>query len=150
MGNPEAHSLRETRRASREARLIVRERETNRYRIAVINGTSHEFRTPLAVISGTAATLAERSLVVPAGSDLLGALVRASSRLEVLVETMLFASGVEDRRGAPEGPVDLVRSARRSSVPSPSSAGRAGFASTSSQRAQSSEMRSDCERCCTP
>ncbi len=63
----------------------------------LLNSVSHEFRTPLAVISGAAGSLVDRQLPLPEDSRkaLLNEVVDASNRLNRLVENLLDMSRLE-------------------------------------------------------
>jgi len=63
----------------------------------LLNSVSHEFRTPLAVISGAAGSLLDRNLVLPEDSRkaLLNEVVDASNRLDRLIENLLDMSRLE-------------------------------------------------------
>jgi signal transduction histidine kinase len=72
----------------RELELAEQERDLAIRQAAVIATVSHEFRTPLTVISGVARTLEVHDMVTPEGIPLLEGLGSASRRLTDLVNTI--------------------------------------------------------------
>ena len=72
----------------RELELAEQERDLAIRQAAVIATVSHEFRTPLTVISGVARTLEMHDMVSPDGIPLLEGLGSASRRLTDLVNTI--------------------------------------------------------------
>jgi two-component system sensor histidine kinase KdpD len=70
----------------------------------LLNSISHEFRTPLAVISGAAGSLMDRNVVLPDHSRqaLLNEIHEASARLNGLVEKLLDMSRLESGRIHPK------------------------------------------------
>ena len=98
-----------------EQELAQSERELAARRSALIRCVSHEFRTPLTVVTGTVETLLARGLVADAGADLVSSLERASERLRRMIDTVLTVAQAadadhEDRQ--PQKPVDLVGAIR--------------------------------------
>ena len=84
-----------------ELSALTRLREANRIREDLVASVSHEFRTPLTAIRGSAATLAARGDKIPPGSrdTLLRGIVEHADRLGKLLEDMLLAASA---RSAPE------------------------------------------------
>lgn len=72
----------------REVRLAEQERDLAVRQAAVIATVSHEFRTPLTVITGVAHTLETQGMVSAQGSPLLEGLTRATRRLTDLVNAV--------------------------------------------------------------
>ncbi len=70
----------------------------------LLNSISHEFRTPLSVISGAIDSLADPALALPAPSrqDLLIEIRGAANRLNTLVENLLNMSRLESGRIRPK------------------------------------------------
>jgi two-component system sensor histidine kinase KdpD len=70
----------------------------------LLNSISHEFRTPLAVITGAAGSLLDRGMKLSAKSRkaLLGEVRDASNRLDALVENLLNISRLESGRIRPK------------------------------------------------
>jgi signal transduction histidine kinase len=77
----------------RELDVAAAERELARHKEAVIHTVSHEFRTPLTVILGTAGLFAEPGVVSEEAESLVDGLERAARRLENLVNVVLAAAG---------------------------------------------------------
>jgi signal transduction histidine kinase len=75
-----------------ELTLATRHRDLIERAGAIVQSVSHEFRTPLTVITGSVELLNSRELVAPAGRELLGAMVRASQRLDHLTRVVLAAT----------------------------------------------------------
>jgi signal transduction histidine kinase len=75
-----------------ELTLATRHRDLIERAGAIVQSVSHEFRTPLTVITGSVELLGTRELVAPAGRELLGAMMRASQRLEHLTQVVLAAT----------------------------------------------------------
>jgi len=84
-----------------ELAALTRLQEANRIREDLVASVSHEFRTPLTAIRGSAATLASRGDRIPieARQTLLHGIVEHADRLGKLLEDMLLAATV---RSAPE------------------------------------------------
>jgi K+-sensing histidine kinase KdpD len=84
-----------------ELSALTRLREANRIREDLVASVSHEFRTPLTAIRGSAATLAARGDKIPPESreTLLRGIVEHADRLGKLLEDMLLAASA---RSAPE------------------------------------------------
>jgi two-component system sensor histidine kinase KdpD len=74
--------------AERELGLAEQERDFAIRQAAVIATVSHEFRTPLTVITGVARTLEVHGMVTGEGESLLTGLVDAARRLTDLVNTV--------------------------------------------------------------
>jgi signal transduction histidine kinase len=72
----------------RELELAELERDLAVRQAAVIATVSHEFRTPLTVITGVARTLETHGMVTAEGASLLGGLSDAARRLTDLVNTI--------------------------------------------------------------
>jgi len=72
--------------------LATRHRDLIEKAAAIVQSVSHEFRTPLTVITGSVELLTTRELVEPAGRELLGAMNRASQRLDHLTQVVLAAT----------------------------------------------------------
>jgi K+-sensing histidine kinase KdpD len=77
-----------------ELSALTRLREANRIREDLVASVSHEFRTPLTAIRGSAATLVARGDQVPpeARGTLLRGIVEHADRLNKLLEDMLLAA----------------------------------------------------------
>jgi K+-sensing histidine kinase KdpD len=77
-----------------ELSALTRLREANRIREDLVASVSHEFRTPLTAIRGSAATLAARGDRIPPESreTLLRGIVEHADRLNKLLEDMLLAA----------------------------------------------------------
>jgi signal transduction histidine kinase len=73
---------------ARELELAEQERDFAIRQAAVIATVSHEFRTPLTVISGVARTLEVHGMVSGEGASLLTGLIDAARRLTDLVNTI--------------------------------------------------------------
>lgn len=84
-----------------ELSALTRLREANRIREDLVASVSHEFRTPLTAIRGSAATLAARGDKIPPESreTLLRGIVEHADRLGKLLEDMLLAASA---RSSPE------------------------------------------------
>ncbi|HST67011.1 MAG TPA: histidine kinase dimerization/phospho-acceptor domain-containing protein [Mycobacteriales bacterium] len=84
-----------------ELSALTRLREANRIREDLVASVSHEFRTPLTAIRGSAATLAARGDKIPPESreTLLRGIVEHADRLGKLLEDMLLAASA---RSAPD------------------------------------------------
>ncbi len=91
-----AISLERTRLAAEAERARV-ETETERARAALLASVSHDLRTPLAVITGTATTLLSPDAPADAGTrrELLEAIAEESARLGRLVEDLLQMTRLE-------------------------------------------------------
>lgn len=76
----------------RELHLAKAERELARHKEAVIQTVSHEFRTPLTVISGTIDLLGQGAVVDQEARELVEGLERATRRLDDLIKVVLAAS----------------------------------------------------------
>jgi K+-sensing histidine kinase KdpD len=85
-----------------ELRALSRLREANRIREDLIASVSHEFRTPLTAIRGSAATLAARGDRVgpPDRELLLRGIVEHADRLSRLLEDMLLAASTRPAAGS--------------------------------------------------
>lgn len=94
-----------------ELDALARLREAGRIREDLIASVSHEFRTPLTAIRGSAATLASRGDRVPPESRqvLLTGIVEHADRLSKLLEDMLLAASA--RSGPASGAVADVTAA---------------------------------------
>jgi K+-sensing histidine kinase KdpD len=77
-----------------ELSALTRLREANRIREDLVASVSHEFRTPLTAIRGSAATLAARGerIQPEARETLLRGIVEHADRLNKLLEDMLLAA----------------------------------------------------------
>ncbi len=93
-----------------ELDALTRLREAGRVQDDLIASVSHEFRTPLTAIRGSAATLAARGDRIPAGSRdvLLHGILEHADRLGKLLEDMLLAASA---RPAPDSVVADVTAA---------------------------------------
>jgi two-component system, OmpR family, sensor histidine kinase KdpD len=69
--------------------------ETERLRSALLSSVSHDLRTPLAVITGSATTLLEEGLDAPTRRDLLVTIREESDRLNRLVRNLLDMTRLE-------------------------------------------------------
>ncbi len=85
-----ANLAEETRRAWRRV-------ETESIRNTLLSGVSHDLRTPLAVITGSATALLEGSLdrASAAGAQMLAAIVEEAERMERLIANLLDMSRLE-------------------------------------------------------
>ncbi len=94
-----------------ELSALTRLREANRIREDLVASVSHEFRTPLTAIRGSAATLAARGDRIPreARDTLLRGIVEHADRLNKLLEDMLLAASA--RPAAESGAVADVTAA---------------------------------------
>lgn len=88
----------------REVELATAERDLAIRKAAVMATVSHEFRTPLTVIRGVAATLEGQDLVTEDGRPLLEGLTNAADRLDSLVAAVLTAS-----EQASDAPLETAR-----------------------------------------
>lgn len=77
----------------RELDVVKSEQQLARHKEEVIQVVSHEFRTPLTVISACAEVLAQPGVVAPEEQPLVEALGRAARRLDALVRVVLAAAG---------------------------------------------------------
>jgi len=94
-----------------ELSALTRLREANRIREDLVASVSHEFRTPLTAIRGSAATLATRGDRIPpeARNTLLRGITEHADRLNKLLEDMLLAASA--RPGPESGAVADVTAA---------------------------------------
>ena len=94
-----------------ELGALTRLQEASRLREDLLASVSHEFRTPLTAIRGSAATLATRGDRIPAESRdvLLRGILEHADRLGKLLEDMLLAASA--RAGADSGAVADVSTA---------------------------------------
>jgi two-component system, OmpR family, sensor histidine kinase KdpD len=76
------------------AKLTV---EAERLRSSLLSSVSHDLRTPLAVITGTATTLTDERLEPAVRRDLVDTIVSEAERLERLVRNLLDMTRVEAR-----------------------------------------------------
>jgi K+-sensing histidine kinase KdpD len=85
-----------------ELSALTRLREANRIREDLVASVSHEFRTPLTAIRGSAATLASRGDRIPPESreTLLRGIVEHADRLNKLLEDMLLAASARPAPGS--------------------------------------------------
>jgi signal transduction histidine kinase len=90
-----------------ELSTLARQREAGQMREDLIASVSHEFRTPLTAIRGSAATLVQRyeQLDRDAQEDLLVGILEHSDRLNRLLEDMLVAASASS--GEPGGIADV-------------------------------------------
>ena len=72
--------------AAQKARLQI---ETEQLRNSLLSSVSHDLRTPLAVITGSAATLADTELDEPTRAELLATIQEEGHRLNRLVRNLL-------------------------------------------------------------
>ena len=84
----QAARRRELDLARREIDLAIEQRDLATRKAAVIATVSHEFRTPLTIISGVARTLEYHGMVSPEAEQLLEGLSDAAQRLTDLVMTV--------------------------------------------------------------
>jgi signal transduction histidine kinase len=108
-------AVRLKRSASRELRMTREIAELATHKAAVIQNVTHEFRTPLTIISGMAATLERPGFVSERARPLVEGIRRAVERLAVLVEgvvTTALALG-RDSRILQQVRIDLARTFRR-------------------------------------
>jgi K+-sensing histidine kinase KdpD len=94
-----------------ELSALTRLQEANRIREDLVASVSHEFRTPLTAIRGSAATLAARGDRIPPESreTLLRGIVEHADRLNKLLEDMLLAASA--RPGPESGAIADVTAA---------------------------------------
>src|ERR671912_1833900 len=101
-----------------ELDALARLREAGQIRDDLIASVSHEFRTPLTAIRGSAATLATRGDRIPpeARTALLDGIVEHADRLSRLLEDMLLAAsaGAPPRRCPCGSPTTWPRRSRAS------------------------------------
>jgi two-component system, OmpR family, sensor histidine kinase KdpD len=71
--------------------------EAERLRSSLLSSVSHDLRTPLAVITGTATTLTDERLEPAVRRDLVDTIVSEAERLERLVRNLLDMTRVEAR-----------------------------------------------------
>jgi two-component system sensor histidine kinase KdpD len=84
-----------------EGRQAARvEAESERLRSALLSSVSHDLRTPLATIAGSASTLQQsgESLDGPARAELVDGIVREAGRLNDLIASLVFATRLESGR----------------------------------------------------
>lgn len=84
---------------SRQLDVAERERELATYKSDLLQTFSHEMRTPLTVILGTARTLEARRMVADDGVPLLDGMVKAASRLEEMINLTLAAAQPREGNG---------------------------------------------------
>jgi K+-sensing histidine kinase KdpD len=85
-----------------ELAALTRLREASRIREDLVASVSHEFRTPLTAIRGSAATLAARGDKIPPETReaLLNGIVEHADRLGKLLEDMLLAASARSTPGS--------------------------------------------------
>lgn len=81
---------------SQDARVSM---EAERLRAALLSTVSHDLRTPLSVIAGTASALLEEKPAVEASEQrrMLESIAEESARLNRLIDNLVFATRVESR-----------------------------------------------------
>jgi two-component system sensor histidine kinase KdpD len=82
----EAEAARRFADAAHAAQLRV---ESEQLRSALLSSVSHDLRTPLAVVTGSASALLDDSLPAPARRDLAETIVQEAERLNRLVQNLL-------------------------------------------------------------
>lgn len=78
-----------------EAQRILAQAETERLRSSLLSAVSHDLRTPLAAIAGSASTLVEETLDAATRQDLARTIYEESDRLSRLVENLLHLTRIE-------------------------------------------------------
>ncbi|MGE3174271.1 MAG: DUF4118 domain-containing protein [Planctomycetota bacterium] len=82
---------------SEERQRIRREAEVERLRSTLLASVSHDLRTPLATITGSASSLLDDALTdVDARRELLIGIAREAGRLNELIANLVFATRLED------------------------------------------------------
>lgn len=82
-----------------ERQRVLQEAEVERLRSTLLASVSHDLRTPLATITGSASTLLDATLT-DAGErrELLVGIAREAHRLNELIANLVFATKLEDKR----------------------------------------------------
>ncbi len=80
---------------TQEAQRILAEAESERLRSSLLSAISHDLRTPLAAIAGSASALFERQLDKETRDDLAQTIYEESNRLSRLVENLLHLTRIE-------------------------------------------------------
>ena len=78
-----------------EAQRILAQAETERLRSSLLSAVSHDLRTPLAAIAGSASTLLEGTLDELTRQELARTIYEESDRLSRLVENLLHLTRIE-------------------------------------------------------
>ena len=82
-------------RLTQETQRILAEAETERLRSSLLGAVSHDLRTPLAAIAGSASALFEQQLDSETREDLARTIHEESNRLSRLVENLLHLTRLE-------------------------------------------------------
>lgn len=78
-----------------EAQRILAEAETERVRSSLLSAVSHDLRTPLAAIAGSASALLDRQIDERTRDELARTIYEESDRLSRLVENLLHLTRIE-------------------------------------------------------
>jgi two-component system sensor histidine kinase KdpD len=82
-------------RLSQEAQRILAEADAERLRSSLLSAVSHDLRTPLAAIAGSASALLENQLDSETQNELAHTIYEESDRLSRLVENLLHLTRIE-------------------------------------------------------
>ncbi|HRX86107.1 MAG TPA: sensor histidine kinase KdpD, partial [Phycisphaerae bacterium] len=82
-------------RLAQEAQRILAEADTERLRSALLSAVSHDLRTPLAAIAGSASAMLENRLDEPTQRELTETIYAEADRLTRLVENLLQLTRIE-------------------------------------------------------
>jgi two-component system sensor histidine kinase KdpD len=82
-------------RLTHEAQRILAEAEAERLRSSLLSAVSHDLRTPLAAIAGSASAMVEKQLDQSAQNELARTIYDESNRLSRLVENLLHLTRIE-------------------------------------------------------
>jgi two-component system sensor histidine kinase KdpD len=80
---------------SRETERILSEADAERARSSLLSVVSHDLRTPLAAIAGSASSLVEDTLDVQTRKELAGTIYEEADRLARLVDNLLQLTRIE-------------------------------------------------------
>ncbi|MEZ4260245.1 MAG: DUF4118 domain-containing protein [Polyangiaceae bacterium] len=83
------------RRFSEEAKLATARAETEQLRSALLSSVSHDLRTPLAIIKGSATAVLDERVAAPARREMAEAIVEEADRLNRLVQNLLDMTRLE-------------------------------------------------------
>ncbi|MBN1341763.1 MAG: sensor histidine kinase KdpD [Phycisphaerae bacterium] len=82
-------------RLAQEAQRILAQAEAEKTRSSLLSAVSHDLRTPLAAIAGSASSLVEDELDAETGRELAQTIYEESDRLSRLVENLLHLTRIE-------------------------------------------------------